>query len=541
MAYILYGGAPADITVSRDTLTTGDQALDLAAGRSLEAWTAITSGSLITDLKLYDTGAPGTPGAAAPGGVFPSLADGTVLVWGQDNLDEFWVTGQGSGTQRWRLMPVKTLQRLRAAETSVSAFTVNSGGPYAHAPIARADKMIYAGESLGVSMVSLGGGTATLHDTTDHAIGSESAKVVTPVNASTGCGFAVFTGSTLPDMTGYDPVIWVKIAGMANTIDFTFWVGGSSLTNAYIWNLNESGTSFPYLRDGDWYRITLPLGKATINGSAPNLATLNSWQIRIFDNGISPITMQFGGWGYVPRQTAYPNGVVTLRFDDLFASCITTSAPKMAQYGFAGTAYAIAETLQNPGSFPTYATTADAHKLEEIFGWEVASHANTAALHNQTSGQGGLGTVGYTAYPAASQVADMKACRDYLRSEGYRAPDLFAWPQGAWDFTSRHSAQQVFTSAITLANHMHETAPPADPHRIRCYAPPNGVTGATLTAEVDKAIAGKQWLTFLFHNILVAPTGSPLDIGTTAFNTLIDYLNTNNVPVRLTSEVLKAV
>lgn len=400
----------------------------------------------------------------------------------------------------------------------------------------RADKMVYFGASL-TGLAGLSGGAETLHDTSDYAIGSESAKVVTPVNSGTACGFAVFSGATLPDFTDHDVVLWLKITGMANTIDFKFWLGGTSLTNAYVWSLSEAGTSFPFLRDGAWYRITLPLGAATINGTAPDPTTLNSFQIKIYDNGTNPITLQFGGFGYTPRQTTFPRGVVTLRFDDLFASTLTKAAPYMAKYGFRATSYVIAETLWNNGSFTGYANLTDAHRLEDQYGWEHSSHAYLAAVHNQTSSQGGTGTTGYMAYPAAKQLADMKACRDYLLSQGFRAPEQFAWPQGAWDETARQNAAKVFTSIMTLAHAHDETIPVADPTRIRVYAPPNTVTGAQLTAEVDKAIAGGEWLIILFHNIIDTVVAAT-DIATAAFNTLIDYLDTNSVPVRLASEVL---
>lgn len=411
-------------------------------------------------------------------------------------------------------------------------------GPSLYAPQSRATNMLYWGKPLG-SMTSLGGGVTTLSDVSDYAIGTECASVVTPASGAPACGFAVFSGPALPDMTDKEIILWVKIQGMANTIDFKFWIGESSLTNAYIWNMSEAGTEFPFMRDGDWCRITLPLGAATINGVAPNLAALNSWQLKIFDNGVSPITLKLGGIGYVQKQTQYPVGVVTIRFDDLFKSTYNLAAPYMARYGFRATSYVIAETLFNNSSpaFINYATLEEAHLLEEIYGWEHASHAYRADVHNQTVSQGGTGTKGYAAYRAPNQIADMKACRDYLRRQGFRACDHFAWPQGAWDFTARRSAKAIFSSTMTLAHANNESIPVADPTRIRCYAPPSSVTGAQLTAEVDKAIAGGEWLTILFHNIAATVVNS-VDTSQAAFETFVDYLNTTGTPVRLVSEIL---
>ena len=52
----------------------------------------------------------------------------------------------------------------------------------------------------------------------------------------------MFSGPTLPDLTGKEIVLWLKITGIANTPDFSFWVGNSGLGNAYRWNIADAGT-----------------------------------------------------------------------------------------------------------------------------------------------------------------------------------------------------------------------------------------------------------------------------------------------------------
>jgi hypothetical protein len=119
MAYILFGGSPADFAVDTTTVPASAggtaEALVLAGGVSMVAWNAGASGSQITDLLLF-TGSYVTPGAAAPSGVFPSLSDGTVLVWAQDSVAELWVTQSGSVGQRWLLQPVNQTARIIAIE-----------------------------------------------------------------------------------------------------------------------------------------------------------------------------------------------------------------------------------------------------------------------------------------------------------------------------------------------------------------------------------------------------------------------------------------
>jgi peptidoglycan/xylan/chitin deacetylase (PgdA/CDA1 family) len=533
VTYTLFGGGGGDFTVSRDVIS-GDTALDLKSSAPLTAWTAPTGGTQITDLRLYDPLASGTPGAAAPAGVFSSAADGSVRIWAQDTVDAVWIVSlSGTGT-RYLLQPANLQSRLRSVETTNVGQLTN----VEQVPSARPSDMIYYGQNMGVAMTGFGG-TLTPHDTTDFAKGTESSKVVTPGAGAVECGYGITSGPTLPDLTGKEPIIWFKITGMANTIDFKFKLGDAGFAHFYEWNLSEAGTEYPFMRDGEWYAITLPLGGAVIQGgSAPALNALNSFKISIYDNGSSPITLQFGGFGYITRQTKYPNGVVTIRFDDLFASNLTKAAPILDKYGYRASSYAIAETLYNHATFgPTYATLDQARKLEEQHGWEICSHAYTAAVHNQVANQGGTGNKGYQAYATSAQLDDMRRCRDYLRSQGFRGAQHFAWPQGAWDETARLSAKQVFSSVMTLAHANDETVPVADPTRIRCYAPPSSVTGAQLTAEVDKAKAGKEWLTVLFHDIADIVTNS-VQISTAAFQTFVDYLNSQGVAVRLASEVL---
>lgn len=389
-------------------------------------------------------------------------------------------------------------------------------------PQAKAVKWIYGGTAV-AGLTAAGGGTPTLHDTTDFILGTESAKVVTPGSVGVQCGYSVAGGPTLPDMTGNDLVLLIKVTGHVNAADFKFWLSdSSSFTNYYRWNLSEAGNPFPHVGEAQWYMLTLPFGNVEVSGTAPSLAALNTWQLAVYDNG-TPMTVQLNGIGYVPRQQAFPRGVVSLRFDDGLDSQLTVAAEYMKQYGMAGTLYAIAETMWNNANYTGYLTTEEARRLERVYGWTVASHAYSVAVHNQTSSQGGAGTVGYLAYTEAAQRADMRACREWLIRKGFKAPQHFAWPQGAWSDASMRIAQEVFSSNLTLAHGHNETLPVADPARIRCWAPPNTVTGAQLTAEVDKAIAGGEWLIILFHNIVTTPSQS-IDVSIAAFNTLIDYL-----------------
>lgn len=175
MAYILFGGSPADMTLARETLTSGEQVLDLAPSVNLEAWNAGTGGTQVTDLKLF-TGSYTVEGAAAPSGIFASQADGTVLVWAQDTLDYLFVTGQGSTGTRWLLHPLNGLQRLRAIEAAAYIPASQKGAASGVAPLDSSSKVptanLPAGIVTGVSTVNGQSGDVTLTAASVGAIAS---------------------------------------------------------------------------------------------------------------------------------------------------------------------------------------------------------------------------------------------------------------------------------------------------------------------------------------------------------------------------------
>lgn len=133
MTKILYGGSAAEFVVDEVTVNdatgTPVDVLKLNGSANLEAWTAGTSGSQITDLALF-TGSYTTPGGAAPSGIFPADATGTFLVWAEDNLDYVFVTGQGmggAGGRRWIVRPLNETARLRAIEAGAYVATASKG------------------------------------------------------------------------------------------------------------------------------------------------------------------------------------------------------------------------------------------------------------------------------------------------------------------------------------------------------------------------------------------------------------------------------
>ncbi|HEY9265516.1 MAG TPA: hypothetical protein VIQ11_13020 [Mycobacterium sp.] len=121
MAKILFGGGPADFTVSQATVDTTAGVLVLASNVPLIAFNGGDSGAdQVTDLAVYN-GSWTTPGAAAPAGVFTSGANGTFLVWAEDSLDFLFVATQADPATRWIMHPVNIQFRLKSLVSSIAA------------------------------------------------------------------------------------------------------------------------------------------------------------------------------------------------------------------------------------------------------------------------------------------------------------------------------------------------------------------------------------------------------------------------------------
>jgi len=392
----------------------------------------------------------------------------------------------------------------------------------------RIRKMVWGGQS-GHPFANLFPANTDFYDgadTTDVVIGSQAI-----VYRTKGLGLQTSAGQfgiTAFDMSNGMPVIWVKVENPNALVDFKFYAGSSG-SDFWTWDLMETSLAPRYLRDGEWVKLTLPMSNAVVASGTPNAAAITFVQLQAYDNNTgSKVTIHWGALG-VAQESTYANGVFTYAFDDGRLTQFTLAAPYMARYGHTATSYMITETLWNhsdPG-FVNYFDLDQAHELEDYCGWEMASHSYTAATHN----------AGYTAFTQAEQLADMRAARAYLNSQGFQAAEHFAYPLGARDTTVERSVRQTFASGRTLNGLTLESVPIADPVRVRCWAPDATVPLATYTAKIDRAVANGDWLIVLFHNLATGATGT--DTETSLFEDVVDYVATSGIAVRKVSEVLR--
>jgi peptidoglycan/xylan/chitin deacetylase (PgdA/CDA1 family) len=370
-----------------------------------------------------------------------------------------------------------------------------------------------------------GGASSDLNATDFVTRGAQSAKV-----QSAGTTFIEKTGQTPIDASGQSFRVVFRLDSYSNLSagGVVLYAGDDTFTNYYQWTImnSEAAAGWQLTRGGEWVTVDLSFADAVAVGT-PNRGALTATRLRLAAS--STRLAWFNEVSLVPEQTLFPNGVVSLVFDDCDLTSYTNAAPVMDKHGFSGTMFAIRDVVDGAGSL----TLEQLKSLERDRGWEVAAHCDTLATHQSAGG-------GYVGLDSASQLADMRANRAWLAANGFKALDHMAYPHGDFDPGVLDNTRKVFaTGRTTVRRTHHETLPPADPYRIRCIEVLNTDTPAGIQAEIDKAFTNRSWLILLFHT--VGSTASSVNWSTADFTTVVDYLKTKTIPVRNYGDVLESL
>jgi hypothetical protein len=375
------------------------------------------------------------------------------------------------------------------------------------------------------------GATGNNNDTTDYVVGTRSVWVQSPGNGVQSKISGTFAAAL--NLTGKYLAIWYKIVGEANILGGypRLYLGDAALTNAYWWKLTESSGQ-PWALDGEWHQATLPFGTSTIVG-APSRASLAALTIQNYDNSAGTVKLMLGGLMTVNEPTTkWPNGVISLSFDDGYMSQFNNARPYLDKYGYRATAFVITETLWNHSQYTQYYDLPTAQSLEFESNWEISTHAYTAANHN----------AGYVAIGDEAALDDASLAKGYLQNNGFKSSSLFAYPQGLFSAGTIVNTRTLFIAGRSISYFgglPDETIMPADLSRLRSLPCGNATTVVSIEQAIDRAFANAEWLILVFHDIVTtANTGLQFSIAN--FQTIIDYINTKGIPLRLISEVLQS-
>ncbi|UXE05000.1 minor tail protein [Gordonia phage Lton] len=379
------------------------------------------------------------------------------------------------------------------------------------------------GVSHGWTTFSAGGATVTLNDTTDHAFGDQSVRVVTGGAGST----TILASPSVPaiDRNTQMVRVWIKFAEPDKIARLRILLSpDTGFTNYWTFESVISSSGIPEVqrpfKHGEWVPIALPWSTGVATGT-PGTVNLNYLRVLINDRAAGATTIRVGRVEYMPAPNAvYPNGVCVLTYDDTFLSHYTVARTHCDRYGFRGVLFPIIERIGQPG----YMTDAQFDEMAFTNGWEIGAHASTYDKHVQS-------VTGMTSAERAAEFATIKA---WQQQRGY-VSNAFAYPNGTVDAVSELDLRKYFSlGRLALGRFSGGGADdqqvPSLPFRLYGQSCGN-LTVAQVTAEIDRAIANKTMLTLLFHDLVETKVTSN-DTTIANHSAIIDYLATSGIAVR---------
>ncbi|WP_274029456.1 polysaccharide deacetylase family protein [Streptomyces sp. MMBL 11-1] len=394
------------------------------------------------------------------------------------------------------------------------------------------------------------GGVASseLNDTTDFCKGTQSAKVV-----FSGNGNLDKSGISSMDLTGKAIRFVVKVDDVSKLSQLNIRVG-TSATNVFQWQTLATTATSKLYKSGEWTTVTV--GWSDVH-SAAGTFSLDANRVPSAKSGFTFIrfqvvatggncTVHFQSVEIIDAITAtFPNGVVSITFDDSWDSQYALARPKMDQYGYRGTFYTIAQSIGAANRM----TLAQLRTMQDQSGMEIAGHAYTNAMHDGR----------FTNFTARQVDDELRNLRSWLLSNGLRG-DNFAYPGGNFENTidgvpveqivARYFAtgRTVLTGYGSSTNVLKEQWPPPRPYRMLAQSAISGASvGMDLPASVTQAggsldVCKRQgaWLQLTFHVLTTGSEGGDAGvIKQSDFNSIIDAINSYGIPVLPVADVMR--
>jgi peptidoglycan/xylan/chitin deacetylase (PgdA/CDA1 family) len=210
----------------------------------------------------------------------------------------------------------------------------------------------------------------------------------------------------------------------------------------------------------------------------------------------------------------FSEGMVTLSFDDAWASQYTNALPILQASGLPATFYFISEVIQNNSNFPGYLTPAMATTIAND-GYEIGDHTIT---HPDL-----------TTLTSAQVTNEITASRTYLQGLLGKTITTIAYPYGAVNTSVENLTKQAgYTSARGVDDSQLNT-PKTDPLNLYGQCIENTESVATIESWIDKAKANKQWYILCIHEIGTTDGGQQYSMPISEFQTILNYIKSSGI------------
>ncbi|MFG3046250.1 polysaccharide deacetylase family protein [Streptomyces sp. NPDC048241] len=391
-----------------------------------------------------------------------------------------------------------------------------------------------------------GTASANLNNTTGPLRGTQYASITTDT-AATQANLKKFA---MPAFSLADKEIRLicRISDVSKIGSLNFYAGTSSMANYFKWKLWEVSGSSQLANSGEW--VTLTFGwsslnaaagsySMTANGAPSTTSGFTDLQVQAVAVNGQAVTVDVQAIEIIDgTTTTFPNGVVSIVFDDGAQSIWDYARPAMDAYGYRGTNYVIVGNL-GTGSVMT---TAENKQLQDFSGWEIGLHAYSGAVHDAR----------YTSYTAAQVDDDIRMGKQWLVANGFRGESI-AYPGGEYQRTTDGVgvdaiAGRYFNSGRTIifqGGSPTETHPAGMPMRIRAVSSisstqtgsANPTTLVSTGGLLDKCQYAGGWLILVFHKIVTGAPAVATECSVTDFQTIMAGIATRGIPVVPVSDV----
>jgi peptidoglycan/xylan/chitin deacetylase (PgdA/CDA1 family) len=219
---------------------------------------------------------------------------------------------------------------------------------------------------------------------------------------------------------------------------------------------------------------------------------------------------------------------VSFTFDDGLASAMTQAAPTLQKYSLTGTNYVITSCVgmtKTPNTChadtnKSYMTWDQLKTLQNTYGWEIGSHTATHPyLASSDAGDGQPNKL------TATQVAqELSKSKSDLTSHGFNVTD-FASPYGDYSYPILAEVAKQYASHRGFWDQNTNTYPYND-YILSVKQVQAGVSVTDVKTAIDQAIANKQWLILVFHDIKTKPSNKVDDYeySTTNLDQIANYV-----------------
>jgi peptidoglycan/xylan/chitin deacetylase (PgdA/CDA1 family) len=352
--------------------------------------------------------------------------------------------------------------------------------------------------------------------TTDWCMGVQAMRIVT---GGTGATYKIEKTGLSVNTTGQQIRLRMKVVNADGVHTIQFLAGNASdYAACYTWTLLAAPLGSEVITEGDWVTVTLPFSSAAVTGS-PTRTGIAAMKLTVRDTTDQVVTAHLQSVELVPEPaTAFPNGLVSITFDDGWDTQWSLAKPILDAAGLKATLFNIQDRLDVAGRL----STAQLHLMQDQ-GHEICPHITTLVNHDLT----------WTGLTAAGLAAEVNAQVIAHRQAGLRGAGT-AYPSGAYGQTADDAPTMPyarrFAYARTVCARFHETFPPAEPRRLRAqsgissyaggYDPALVYTGTT--GHIDRAKDASAWLILVFHRLTAGVPASTAEVTTTEFQAIVD-------------------